>query len=423
MERKKLAESERTLEGLRSELRATLAERDRIEREKAAIAGRLVTVERQRQTLETEKADAERRIAGLDKEKADLLARIVGLDRLRSQERLVAEKEKEKLTTEKASLEQIVAALEKRLAALETARKSAEESADKLTADKSTLEQRLLALEARRQTEEDARRQLATERQTLAQRLTTLERELTTLRTENEALLRERERLQAALSTENKTAGDRKQLTERQAAEIALLNRQMAELRKQLAAIETALRVSESKGEAQKTEIADLGRRLNAALATQVQELQRYRSEFFGRLRQVLGSRADIRVVGDRFVFQSEVLFPVGSDEINPAGRDQLAKLARSLKEIAAKIPKDLNWVLRVDGHTDKRPIRSDRFPSNWELSSARAIAVVRFLISEGVPAHRLVAAGFGEYQPLEEGSSEDAYNRNRRIELKLTER
>ena len=163
--------------------------------------------------------------------------------------------------------------------------------------------------------------------------------------------------------------------------------------------------------------------RLNVALAQKVQQLARYRSDFFGRLREILSQRADIEIVGDRFVFQSEVLFDTGSAEINPAGQAELAKLAGALKELEQEIPADIAWVLRVDGHTDDRPIQSARFPSNWELSSGRAISVVRFLIERGVAPGHLVAAGFGEFQPLASGSGEAAYRRNRRIELKLTER
>jgi chemotaxis protein MotB len=151
-----------------------------------------------------------------------------------------------------------------------------------------------------------------------------------------------------------------------------------------------------------------------------VQELARYRSEFFGRLREVLGERSDIRIVGDRFVFQSEVLFDTGEATLNPAGEAQLASFADTLREIAGSIPAEIDWILRVDGHTDVRPISSARFPSNWELSTARATEVVKYLISRGIPPRRLVAAGFGEYQPLEPGNTEEAYRRNRRIEFKL---
>jgi chemotaxis protein MotB len=206
-------------------------------------------------------------------------------------------------------------------------------------------------------------------------------------------------------------------------ARIELLNQQIAALRRQIAALNEALEAAEARDQDSKTQIADLGRRLNVALAQRVQELARYRSEFFGRLRQILSQRSDIRVVGDRFVFQSEVLFPKGSAEINPAGRLELDKLASAMKELETEIPQDIAWVLRVDGHTDTDPIQTSAFSSNWELSAARAIAVVKELIAQGVSPKRLVAAGFGEYQPIEQGDTEEIKTRNRRIELKLTER
>jgi chemotaxis protein MotB len=160
------------------------------------------------------------------------------------------------------------------------------------------------------------------------------------------------------------------------------------------------------------------------ALAQRVQELNRYRSDFFGRLREILADRENIRIVGDRFVFQSEVLFPLGSDQINEAGQGEMKKLADAIIELQKEIPPEINWVLRVDGHTDDRPLSgTGRFRDNWELSASRAISVVKFLIANGVPANRLVAAGFGEYQPLDEGDTQEARDRNRRIELKLTER
>ena len=200
------------------------------------------------------------------------------------------------------------------------------------------------------------------------------------------------------------------------------LNQQIVALRQQLAQIAAALDVSESKNKDQAVQLADLGRRLNQALATKVEELARYRSEFFGRLREVLGDRQDIRVIGDRFVFQSEVLFDPGSADLSDAAKQRLGAVAQALKDIAAKIPSDINWVLAVDGYTDKRPINTPQFRSNWELSTARAMSVVRYFIDQGIPPNRLAAAGFGEYQPIDTGDTSTAYQRNRRIELKLTE-
>ncbi|WP_068087078.1 peptidoglycan -binding protein [Polycladidibacter stylochi] len=215
-----------------------------------------------------------------------------------------------------------------------------------------------------------------------------------------------------------------KSVSARAMAQIELLNQQISALRRQIAALEDALEASESRDRESQTKIADLGKRLNVALAQRVQELSRYRSDFFGRLREILAKRADVEVVGDRFVFQSEVLFSSGNDEINPEGRAQLDILAEAIIELEKQIPEGINWVLRVDGHTDNRPLSgTGRFRNNWELSAARAISVVRFLISKGVAPNRLVAAGFGEYQPRATGDTPQALAKNRRIELKLTQR
>jgi len=205
--------------------------------------------------------------------------------------------------------------------------------------------------------------------------------------------------------------------------EVALLNQQIAALRAQLQQLVTSLDASEAKAKEQEVQIAELGKRLNAALAGKVAELVRFRSEFFGRLREILGNRDDVRIVGDRFVFQSEVLFDSGSAELGEAGQVQLGRLAKTLLELAAKMPPEINWILRIDGHTDVVPIRSGRWASNWELSTARAISVVNFLIQMGVPPERLAATGFGEFQPLEPGNSPASLALNRRIELKLDSR
>jgi chemotaxis protein MotB len=216
---------------------------------------------------------------------------------------------------------------------------------------------------------------------------------------------------------------DEKHVSSRALAQVELLNQQIAALRRQLAAIEEALDVSEKRDKESQARIADLGQRLNVALAQRVQELSRYRSDFFGRLREILGNRADIRVVGDRFVFQSEIFFDTGQAVLRPEGKVELDKLGGALLDLEKEIPSEIAWVLRVDGHTDVRPIASSQFPSNWSLSAARSISVVQYLIGKGASPLHLVAAGFGEFQPLDPGQSEEAYRRNRRIELKLTER
>jgi chemotaxis protein MotB len=212
-----------------------------------------------------------------------------------------------------------------------------------------------------------------------------------------------------------------KQVTLRALAQVEVLNQQIAALRRQLGALEQALDVSEKKDKDSQSRLADLGQRLNVALAQRVQELTRFRSDFFGRLRDILGNRPDIRIVGDRFVLQSEVFFDVGQSVLKPEGRTELDKIAAVLLDVTKQIPQDIAWVLRVDGHTDVRPVGGNR--TNWDLSAARAIAVVQYLIGKGLPPQRLVAAGFGEFQPIDPGTTEEAYSRNRRIELKLTER
>jgi len=214
-----------------------------------------------------------------------------------------------------------------------------------------------------------------------------------------------------------------KDLSSQALARVELLNRQIAALRRQIGILNDALEAAESRDQKSKTQIADLGKRLNSALAQRVRELARFRSEFFGRLRRILSNRSDVSIVGDRFVFQSEVLFPKGATEINPLGAKELDKLASAISQLEKEIPSDIAWVLRVDGHTDNDPINTAQMKSNWELSAARAIAVVKQLIAKGVAPNRLVAAGFGEFQPIDTADTDEAKARNRRIELKLTER
>ena len=225
-----------------------------------------------------------------------------------------------------------------------------------------------------------------------------------------------REVVQAQLS-------DEKKLGDSARAQISLLNKQIDDLKIQLASIASSLDLTQRQNESKDVEIANLGQKLNVALAAKVEELQQYRSEFFGKLRTLLANRPGITVLGDRFVFQSEVLFPVGSAELTQAGNAQMTALAVTIKDIAAEIPTDVHWVLRVDGHTDPQPVKGGQFASNWELSAARAITVVKLLIADGVPADHLAATAFGEYQPFGPGDTPDAYAKDRRIELRLTDR
>ena len=227
----------------------------------------------------------------------------------------------------------------------------------------------------------------------------------------------------ARISALAKELADKSSLTSEAQAKVDLLNQQLLQLRRQMAALQEAIGAAESKDKESQARIADLGARLNVVLAKQVQELQRFRSDFFGRLRELLRDRKDIRVVGDRFVFESEVLFPSGQATMTVEGLSTIDQLATAIQELQRSIPREIDWSLQVDGHTDARPIASPQFPSNWELSSARATSVVKYLISRGVSPKRLVAAGYGEFQPLEDGTAEDVLRRNRRIELKLTNR
>jgi len=273
------------------------------------------------------------------------------------------------------------------------------------------------------QTERD---QLNTSNTALQQAAKAAEDKNLDLQKESERQKLEMTRLAAALAAANDEKGklfsdltDEQKLSAEQKANLVRLAAQLASVKDELAKLSAQLDAADVKAKDQQAQIIDLGQKLNRALASKVEELARYRSEFFGQLRQALAGQRDVQIVGDRFVFQSEVLFPSGSADLQPGGEKQLASVAQRLLEIAAKIPKDLQWVLQVDGHTDTKPINTTAFPSNWELSSARAIAVVKFLHKQGIPYDHLVAAGYGEFQPI--STTDNA--RNRRIELKLTNR
>jgi chemotaxis protein MotB len=265
--------------------------------------------------------------------------------------------------------------------------------------------------------------ELSTERDKLSEQLASANSRAESAAQETDKAKDERDAALQSIESDKAELDKEKKLSAEALQQVELLNRQIAALRDQLAAIEAALEASEAANKQKDVQIADLGTRLNAALASKVEELARYRSEFFGRLREILGNRQDISVVGDRFVFQSEVLFPTASAELNPQGEETLRRLASTLKEIAPSIPSQLNWILEVDGYTDKRPITTARFPSNWELSTARATAVVKFLAANGISPEHLSATGFGEFQAIDPAENEAAFAKNRRIEFKLTQR
>jgi chemotaxis protein MotB len=399
MEKSANADLRLNLSQLTSELQASASARDQalarvagVISERDALAVKLNDITAQ---LAEAKDKAAKAIADQEKVRTDLA------DQMKA-----VEADREKLTVQLKDLEQMRRDIE----ALRTVRTQLEKQVADLGA---TIEARDKDITAERDKSKELEAKLSTqeERTALAQK-DVAQRDIRLAE-----LLAQAENVKGEIAHE-------KQLSADSLKQVDLLNQQIAALRQQLATISEALQLSEAKTKAQDVQIVDLGKRLNAALVNKVEELARYRSEFFGRLRQVLGDRPDIRIVGDRFVFQSEVLFDIGSADLGQAGRQQLAKLAGTLKELAARIPKDITWVLRVDGHTDKVPIHNTQFASNWELSTARAVSVVKFLIDQGIPPEHLAAAGFGEFQPLDSTRDDEiSRRRNRRIELKLTER
>jgi len=206
-------------------------------------------------------------------------------------------------------------------------------------------------------------------------------------------------------------------------AQISRLSEDIKILSNEIQLLNNLLESKEAEIASNKIELGELGDRLNRVLTSELYKLQKYRSEFFGQLSETLGQREDIQIKGDRFIFQSEILFESGSTDIQSGGRVALSLIAKTLIDLSNQIPTDLNWILQVDGHTDKVPISTARFPSNWELSHARALEVVKFFIQQGIPADKLSANGYGEHQPISLGSSPEDLKLNRRIELKITQR
>ena len=322
-----------------------------------------------------------------------------------------------------AQLNAELAALAKTLSLEQTARERAEVKVGELSASLGAAQREseargneLLAARDELHAAQDEAKTRREEAARLAADIEALQR----LKAELEA---EAARLASALDTSERGLKEHQEMSTAAIAQVELLNRQLAAVREQLEQLNAALDAAKAAAKDKDLKIDELGRELNLALAARVKELARYRSEFFGRLQAVLGERKDVQIVGDRFVFSSEVLFPSASDEVSADGMVQLGRLAETLKTLSADMPTDLPWVLQVDGHTDRRPIATPRFPSNWELSTARALAIVKFLHGQGIPPERLAATGYGEFHPLDARSTEEAYARNRRIELKLTSR
>jgi len=401
IERQSNAELRETVGQLSQELQVVTASRDQLNDQLSTMTSQFEIATSTVDSLKAELEEAQR-LVETDRERIKLqLGEIASL-----RDQIAA------LTKARDALESDVAKLRETAARTE----AAEAESARLQGE---LEQALAALRTR---DEEAESDEATIEEQLAE-IQRLSQSVEALRAARERLEAELEKERTALAEANRQLAGERELTRASRVEVERLTETVAALRQELAQLSAALDLAESANEAKDAQILDLGRRLNRALADKVEELARYRSEFFGRLREVLGDRQDIRIVGDRFVFQSEVLFDSGSAEFAAAGQEQIGELAETLKQIAEEIPDDIDWVLRVDGHTDVRPIRSGQFRSNWELSTARAIAVVRVLIDNGVPPERLVAAGFGEFHPIEPGDSLEAYRRNRRIEFKLTER
>ena len=429
-ERDRLATRARSLRELTDTMTARLADlqdtADASEAERSRLAAALAATEallaQREAVLASTRTQLEERAATL----AETLAALVQSQAVADSAQAALSDRGALLAAAEAALAKMQKNLDERIAALEEASKkilltdAALKQSERAYADSAAeLARRMKELEDANKTIDAGAGTIEIQLRKLAE----LEQDIVAMEAYRTQLEEQLKTLMVKTKAGEKTLARELEISMAARAQLALLNSQLAELRAQLAAPNEALGASEARDVEQQAQIVDLGKRLNAALAAKVQELARYRSEFFGRLRDVLGDRKDIRIVGDRFVFQSELLFASGEAELGQAGREQMAALARTLRDIARSIPVEINWVLRVDGHTDRVPISTGQFPSNWELSTARAISVVRFLQSQGIPPERLAASGFGEYQPLDPGETRAAYRRNRRIELKFDQR
>jgi chemotaxis protein MotB len=385
--------------------RSTAARTERLQQDLTASAGRTDAAKQETATVATQLADTRRQLGDAASQLADAQAQLAAMQRQIAELDKTVQVNKDtiaarlsdlaKVTGQLADAQAQLAEMQRQIAALDKTVQTGKDTIAAKVSDLAKLAEQNRALAALRDALEKQAQDAAARSVTDQQRLAAVETVL----------------------------DEEKRLGNSARARIALLNQQVDELKAQLTSVAKSLDLAQSQGQQKDTQIANLSQKLNVALAAKVEELQRYRSEFFGRLRDVLANHQGIQVVGDRFVFQSEVLFPLGSAELTQAGQNEITALAVTIKDIAKEIPPGINWVLRVDGHTDRQPIKSGAFASNWELSAARAITVAKLLIAYGVPPEHLAATGFADYQPLDAADSPDAYAKNRRIELRLTDR
>ena len=403
VEREKTARLSDEVQGLRAELDATLAERDALDEQLVAVTRR----------AEASDEEARRLQAALDSAEATISADKAQIE-LRLREIASLQEDVNTLRGLRAELEREVGRLGESLRQREQALSRASERGE-------TLQRRVGELESTLAERDEEFLSVRDRSMALSARLASEEERtrLAQVRIEHRDI--RLQALTAQVRAYDRALEEERELTADSRAQVALLNSQIGALRDQIASLSAALALEEAESEAYKVEIAELGQRLNQALVRRVEELDKFRSDFFGQLRAVLGDNPDIEIVGDRFLFKSELLFPSGSAALEPGGREQLDRLAATLQSVSREIPSSVDWILRIDGHTDRRPIRTARFPSNWELSAARALSIVNYLVARGIPPHRLAAAGFGEFRPIDPGDSAEAYARNRRIELKLT--
>jgi chemotaxis protein MotB len=398
LERSHSTDLQQSIAQLNRELASANATRETLSQNYSALKTQADSTTAARDTLRQERDKLAQQLADANLQAQSSAARVTQLqkDVAASASRTdAAQQETAQVATQLAASKAQLADMQKQIAALDKTVQVGKDTIAARLSDLAKMAEQNRALAALRDDLEKQAQDAAARAMTDAQRRAAVEAQL----------------------AQEKTLGDSA------AAQIALLTQQVDQLRSQLATVAYALNLAQAQGHEKDTKISDLGQKLNVALAAKVEELQQYRSDFFGKLRAVLANRPGIVIVGDRFVFQSEVLFPLGSAEMTPAGQNEITALAVTIKDIAAEIPPGTPWILRVDGHTDRQPIKGGQFTSNWELSSARAITVVRLLIADGVPAQNLAATAFGDNQPLDNADTPEAYAKNRRIELRLTDR